>query len=217
MSLHPPHLLDSSGSLTPAALIPFCAYQTNMTLLGKRKEGLKFTVCSKFKATLLDGQLCYSLNLSSIQTLKSKPGEKASLMIFLDEGATHGKKEKKDSDHKITEETRDLDLEDSEEEASTTRIYLNTLSSFTGNRAGSYLMSSLKKMTGTSSFLGQTDEQRNCATQTYEDCRAQTYIEKVKNSCNCVPWALSSALSSKVCDLLQLRLEQNNLFKTIRA
>ena len=122
VSLHPPHLLDSSGSLTPAALIPFCAYQTNMTLLGEKKEGLKFTVCSKFKATVLDGQLCYSLNLSSIQTLKSKPGEKASLMIFIDEEATHGRRERKESYQEITKETRDLDLEVSEKEGTTTWI-----------------------------------------------------------------------------------------------
>ena len=66
MSLHPPHLIDSSGSLTPAALIPFCAYQTNMTLLGQTRQDLPFPVCSQFQPVLFEGQLCYSLDLATL-------------------------------------------------------------------------------------------------------------------------------------------------------
>ena len=55
VSHHAPHLIDSSGSLTPAALIPFCAYQTNMTLLGQKTEGINFIACSQFQPTLLEG------------------------------------------------------------------------------------------------------------------------------------------------------------------
>ena len=71
MSLHPPHLIDSSGSLTPAALIPVCAYQTNMTLLGQTRHDLPFTVCDKFQPTVLEGQRCYELDLSKIGTNKA--------------------------------------------------------------------------------------------------------------------------------------------------
>ena len=59
VSFHAPHLIDSSGSLTPAALIPFCSYKANMDMLGKTKDSLNFTACSQFKPTVLEGQLCY--------------------------------------------------------------------------------------------------------------------------------------------------------------
>ena len=77
VSFHLPHLIDSSGSLTPAALIPFCAYQTNTTLLGQTRQDLPFTACSQFQPTILEGQRCYSLNLTAIDTGKAGTGKGA--------------------------------------------------------------------------------------------------------------------------------------------
>ena len=81
---------------------------------------------------------------------------------------------------------------------SSARIYLNTLSSFSDYRAGSYAMSALKKMTGTDSFLKQTNKLNNCKLETIESCQEKSYLDKVQESCGCIPWALSSAQSSKV-------------------
>ena len=86
VSLHPPHLIDSSGSMAPAALIPFCSFQANMSMLGTVKEGLNFTACSNFRPTLHEGQLCYSLNLTSIDTGKTEAGKGAGLVIIIDIG-----------------------------------------------------------------------------------------------------------------------------------
>ena len=83
-------------------------------------------------------------------------------------------------------------------EAGSARIYLNTLSSFTDFRAGSYAMTSLKKLTGTESFLTQTDEEKKCSIETLEDCQARSYIDRVQEKCGCVPWAISTALGTKV-------------------
>ena len=83
-------------------------------------------------------------------------------------------------------------------DACSARIYLNTLSSFTDFRAGSYAMTSLKKMTGTDSFLKQTDEEKKCRIETLEDCQARSYIDRVQEKCGCVPWALSTAQLTKV-------------------
>ena len=47
VSFHAPHLIDSSGSLTPAALIPFCSFKANMDMIGETKDGLDFTACSQ--------------------------------------------------------------------------------------------------------------------------------------------------------------------------
>ena len=198
MSLHLPHLIDSSGSLTPAALIPFCAYQTNMTVLGQERLDLPFQPCNKFKPTVLEGQLCYSLDMSTIEKEKSKVGVGAGLMIFLDQGNNNGNTQNPDFSKHFTDEFRTLDLDASEDNDNSVRIYLNTLSSFTDSRSGSYALSSLKKMTGTDGFLQQTDAQKKCRNELFEDCQTELYIDTVQKKCGCVPWALSSALPAKV-------------------
>ena len=118
-------------------------------------------------------------------------------MIFIDQGMKNREKPKSFLD--IEEDVNNLDLEATEEDDSSTRIYINTLSRFNDHRSGSYAMSSLKKITGTDSFLKQTDDQKNCMIQTSEDCQSKNFIYHVKKTCGCVPWALSSALGLKVC------------------
>ena len=104
-----------------------------------------------------------------------------------------------------TDETQSKDSNDnpfafasSGVDSSSARIYLNTLASFTDYRAGGYAMTSLKKMTGTDSFLKQTDEEKKCRIETLEDCQARSYIDRAQEKCGCVPWALSATLASKV-------------------
>ena len=193
VSFHPPHLIDSSGSLTPAALIPFCSYQTNTTLLGQTREDLPFTACSKFMPTFLEGQRCYSLNLSALDTGKTKPGKGAGLVIVVDIGVEKtGKKQNEESYE------NPLALANSEEDAGSARIYVNTLSSYTDYQAGSYALTALKKLTGTESFLKQADEAKKCRVETMEDCQARQYARRVLEKCGCVPWAISMSLLSKV-------------------
>ena len=68
LSLHPVHLTpDKEGNLPPSALVPFCSYQRNSSLLGQERPELdNLTICDKFKTTILDGQLCYSLDIAKL-------------------------------------------------------------------------------------------------------------------------------------------------------
>ena len=87
MSSHPPHLLDSQGRLMPAALIPFCAYRGDLAALGEPVGGLEFPVCNMFQPTILDGQLCYSLNVSSVVSTaenKTESGKKKGILFAVD-------------------------------------------------------------------------------------------------------------------------------------
>ena len=193
LSLHPPHLVDVSGAQTPAALIPFCAYQSDMSVFGSKIQDLPVPVCNSFQPVLLEGQLCYSLNFTLLGAYTSNSGKKGGLVILVDQGA-------KDDDY-TEEETlsvKSLSLEDSGNSESSVRIYLNTLASFTDSRAGSYALTSLKKMTATAGFLKQADDQKKCKTETLEDCQARKYVEQVQEKCGCVPWALSSLLQNQV-------------------
>ena len=192
--LHPPHMVDSSGSLTPAALIPFCAYQTNMTLLGQTRPDLPFTFCSQFQPKVLEGQLCYSLDLSLLDKSKTNNGLKHGLVLILDSG-TPGMSKSKPSRFRKGDTTTSLNLETASNAGNSARIYLNTLASFTDSRAGSFAMSVLKKTKGTKSFMNLPDNQKNCQIGTLENCQSQWYIKEVVARCGCVPWALSSGLS----------------------
>ena len=186
--------MDSSGTLTPAALIPFCAYQTNMTLLGQKIEGTNLVSCSLFKPTLLEGQLCYELNLGSLKKEATGSGKKSSLVIVLDSGELSGKETQKEE----TAFENTMNLEPSGEDVNSARIYLNTLSSFTAYSSGSYAMTALKKMTGTESFFKLPDKIKKCRIGGFEDCQAKGYIQQVQKLCGCVPWALSRVVESKV-------------------
>ena len=193
MSLHPPHLIDSSGSLTPAALIPFCAFQTNMTLLGQTRQDLPFPVCSQFQPTVLEGQLCYSLDLSLANT-KTKEGLKNGLVLILDPSSKENnqlQQTKLPADELI----RSLNFEPQKDVRHSAKIYLNTLASFADFRTGSYAVSAVKRMQATHSCMQLPDKEKNCQIETFEDCQTNGYIREVEAKCGCVPWALSSALS----------------------
>ena len=198
VSLPPPHLIDSSGSLTPAALIPFCAYQTNMTLLSQPTQvKLAFDICSGFQPTLLEGQLCYSMDLSLIDHPQTRGGLQNGLVLILDPGFKEDEEET-EKGHQDGDKITALSLSSSKGGSHSAKIYLNTLSSFTDSRAGSFALTALKKMTGTKGFLGLPDETKKCQIGTLEDCKVKTYVEDVQRQCGCVPFALSRALTIKV-------------------
>ena len=191
MSLHPPHLIDSSGSPTPAALIPFCAFQTDMTMIGRKLEGASnLTVCSHFKPTVLEGQLCYSLDVT---TNRTKKGLKNGLVLILDHGISDNQQifQKKNG-----KDVTSLNFEVVSKADSSARIHLDTLASFTDYRAGSYAMYVLKKMTGTKNFLNLPLDDRQCKIETFEACHVRQYIKQVQKECGCVPWALHFPLEN---------------------
>ena len=127
-------------------------------------------------------------------------GKKGGLLILLDQG---GLSSQDIQENKIDIEDT-LDLESSGVDAGSARIYLNTMASFSGYSSGSYALTALKKMTGTHSFLKQTDEEKKCRIETLEECQTANFITTVQEKCGCVPWALSSALVTQVCAPLLL-------------
>ena len=70
------------------------------------------------------------------------------------------------------------------------KIIVHTLAQYSTFGPGSYEMSALKKMTGTSSFIQLPDDRKMCMTHVREDCQTQKYLEEVQTECKCIPWAL---------------------------
>ena len=87
--IHSPHLRSSQGQLLPSALIPFCALNSDLGVLGNPlnlTEKLRLPVCNKFLPVVLEGQLCYSIYLDQVKTSPSKENQTHGLTMILDLG-----------------------------------------------------------------------------------------------------------------------------------
>ena len=84
--MHPIHLKpDINGNLPPSALVPFCSYQEDHSLLGQERHELQnLTFCDKFEPAILEGQLCYSLDVKKFEGKAAKTGKQSGLFLLLD-------------------------------------------------------------------------------------------------------------------------------------
>ena len=64
---HPVHIQDEDGKLSPTALIPFCEFGGNMSVMGVKIEEIEIPVCSSFRPKILRDQLCYTVDLSAFK------------------------------------------------------------------------------------------------------------------------------------------------------
>ena len=139
-------------------------YQGRPDMLGLTSQELPFTACHNFQPSVLEGQLCYSLNLTNIKT---KLDKKKELLLLLDPG---------------TSKEQDFPL----------RIKVHMLAPYTDFRSGRYAMTAIKKISGTESFMGLPESERNCQSEEFEGCYKRKYFSRVQEMCGCIPLSLSS-------------------------
>ena len=173
--------------MPPSALVPFCSYQLDSKLLGKENQGLNLTICDKFRPTILDGQLCYSIDVAKFAETPTGQGIPNALFLVLDPYP-----------YPL------ISLEDRAQrqynDPSNFKIYIHTLAQYSGHGSGDYKLNSLKRMTATESFKQLPNDHKQCQVQNREQCQAQKFLEHVQNNCNCTPWAKTSEFSTgKVC------------------
>ena len=181
MSTHPPHLLDSNDRPTnaPVAFIPFCAYSGHFARLSAPLGNKDFYVCNKFQPTFLEGQLCYNLNVSSFVSIdpkKTEPGKQDGIFFAIDlnDVNLHGNKvERDDGKHMYSKSLN----------GHQPQIYINTLSRISDTRAGLYVMTVMKKMTGTESFLALPDKTKGCQLEPQDECEKRMYAEEARKQC----------------------------------
>ena len=181
-SAQPPHLQRETN--TGSSFIPFCAYKTNMAISETKVwlSNISFPICTSFKPTILEGQLCYKIQVNATGGL----GKKNGLSLLLDYQdplslQASSKQEWKDDNSRIIKMNFDLTAQNFDTEAA--KVHINTLSPFTGFGGGSYQMSVVKRMTGTEDFLAMPLKDRNCKVEQYESCRTRRLLEE----CQCVP------------------------------
>ena len=199
VSLNPPHLLDRKGEPTPEALIPFCAYDGDMNITGQYIPGLDFPVCNKFRPSILDGQLCYTLDLKDILKGKvvTRPGRGFGLTLAIEQKEIAAPK-----DEGLKTLTNSLQSGQMYARMNVPKlsssIHLNNLVKYTDFRAGLYKMSVLKRMTGTQGFLNLADVTKGCQNEEQMNCEKIKYLEEVQRKCGCLPWPLGPAITSEV-------------------
>ena len=139
------------------------------------------TVCIKFQPTILEGQLCYSLDIANLRDsgTPTKSGKQNGLLLLLDP---------RPYDPYHTDEN----AASSERGVQNFKVFIHTLHTHTTYGPGSYAMNMLKKMTGTKSFKQLPDYQRRCLDHNREDCQSQKYLDQVQKECKCIPWSLKT-------------------------
>ena len=66
---HPVHIVDSeTGTTSPSAFIPFCDFAGKMGDVGTKLPEFDLPVCNSFTKTVIDGQLCYELEVNKFYT-----------------------------------------------------------------------------------------------------------------------------------------------------
>ena len=120
-------------------------------------------------------------------------------MLIIDSGINNADIPKEDI--KLVEKGKvvSLDLEPFERSSSSVKIIINTLASFSSFNGGNFGISSLKLMTGTSSFFELPDDKKKCQMETYEHCQAQKYLKEVREQCKCLPLGMHRGFTSEVC------------------
>ena len=186
LSLYPMHLVpNKQGHLPPSALVPFCSYQGDRDMLGQKRPELgNLTVCNKFEPTILEGQLCYSINVSKLEKRPTKAGKTKGLFLLLDP-----------SPYQIEDDERSVGDERKKKESF--KVYIHTLAPFTAFGPGAFAMSTLKSLTGTMSFKELPDKQKKCSVHNREECQTDKFFRQVKANCGCVPWSIALTDKSK--------------------
>ena len=81
---HPVHILNDKGDLSPSAFIPFCEFGGNMSLLGVRNTNFTFPVCSAFRKRIVQGALCYQVNINNFKKSFTERELRRGLTFLLD-------------------------------------------------------------------------------------------------------------------------------------
>ena len=166
-----------------------------MNLTGEYVPGLNFPVCNMFKPVIQDGQPCYSLNINSVipkKDRKTRRGIENGILIAID------------TDQITAFEMEDI-LETREHGRGQLRagpvilersetVSISTLERYTDScdmKGCSYKMATLKKMTGTDSFLALSDKIKGCQIEPHAECKQRKLLEETQQRCGCLPWALN--------------------------
>ena len=80
---HPVHIISENKQLSPSAFIPFCEFGGNTSAMGEKIDQFDVPVCNSFQATILNGQLCYEVDLHIFSNKDNIINEIKSGFVFI--------------------------------------------------------------------------------------------------------------------------------------
>ena len=205
MSNHPVHLLSMNKKLMPSALIPYCSFSNDLLSLGQKLNNFSFPVCTAFKPTLLDGQLCYQLDTNRIKN-QTKPTQDGGLVLLLDVS--------KERSFDIRLKTNDYDIPSNtelyftkgnhEEQQLLPNIYISTIhpSRIYLGEDTRIVLTSIKEMTGTANFLALPTDKKHCSVDDLTQCELEEFLLNNAKYCNCIPYGHEYVMTTKSTTLM---------------
>ena len=82
---HPVHIVDDDGHLWPTALIPFCEFGGNLSVMGVKTDQFDVPVCSSFRPKIIQDQLCYTVDPNHFRELNENKELSVTLFINYNE------------------------------------------------------------------------------------------------------------------------------------
>ena len=82
LSNHPIHVMDQFGNLSPTALLPFCKFGGNMSVMGVKIDNFDDPVCNSFRPKIVMDQLCYQVDPNEYKDKIDLEGD-LSLSLFI--------------------------------------------------------------------------------------------------------------------------------------
>ena len=79
---HPVHIIDEDEEKYPTALIPFCEFGGNMSVMGVKIYEFYAPVCNSFRPKIIRDQLCYTVDPNEYKDKINLKGE-LSLSLFM--------------------------------------------------------------------------------------------------------------------------------------
>ena len=186
--LFSPHLLDSEEGLPPFSLIPFCAYQGQLGLLGKNVSHFPMMpICSQSSPTIVNGVMCHTLAPTGLET---KQGEEFGAVFMIDSNpVTPDPDLMEEHVSSVNQEiTWKSDALASRNEA---EVYIPTLSRFKGSAQGDFALTGLKIISATKTFLERIGSSGGCSLQSFDECHEEMFLERLSKECGCTPFSLS--------------------------
>ena len=189
----PPHLVDQRGNSFRSSLIPFCAFDGNMTSLGHDIDGLGFPACDQFKPDIMDGHLCFTLDIKRMHSedkARTAHGKGTGLWLLVDPGSYYltGLSSSKEKTPRSIISTKNVIPEHY------ISYNINNLVRFTDHRAGVYMIGGIKKMAGTDAFLALSDDVKGCQKEEEKRCKKERFLKELEKQCGCVPWIFGPTL-----------------------
>ena len=85
-----------------------------------------------------------------------------------------------------------LNTEDPVLKADSISAYIASPHRSTARKQGRYMMTDLKKITGTKNFFKLPDKVKGCQIDTEGECKRRRFRTRLLKKCGCLPWALKS-------------------------